>query len=404
MVVTQVNSMRLRPWQVVTVAMGFVAQSHAGLQLTPFASARVEHDDNVFRVQDAAAARAARGDSQRSDTISTYVAGANLNYSAGLQTVFLSGSANTVKYDQFDTLDYDGSAIDGGMNWQLGASLKGDLRLGRTQGLQDFSLQGSTTDRNISKTTTGSGSASLRVLNDYELSGRASGIRRRNSSDNQILQDLDETTGGLGFSRVSIDRAIGVEALYGSGEYIEREPGVGVIEDYDQSTYQLIGRWNPSSITNLTYNAGFARRENHGMDVEDEDGFVGALTISRSVSVKTTVYAGANRSFASPQQQGESTALVTGVYAGGSWAPSPKVTVGGNYYFSRNDFRRASETVPPREDDYQGISLNCAYTPREWIVLTPAVAWESRSSDRAGSDYDDYRISLELQLRYPLIR
>lgn len=387
-------TMEFRIGRPALLAVLFIAApTQAAVKLTPFASITQERDDNLFRTEQ----------SKQSEDIRAYAAGLDFNYSAGLQNFFLNGSANKTEYDRFSQLDYDGNDVSAGMNWKLGSVLDGDLRLGRTRSLQDFASQNAGTDRNITESTRGSASVGVRILSNYELRARPGGSRFRNSSPTQRLQDLDEVTVGLSVSRIGVSGSIGVEAVLGDGEYIERDPGVGVIEEYDQSTIQLIGTWKPSPITSFSSSAGWTKRDNLGTEVTDDDGFVGALSASRSVSVKTTVYAGLSRTLTSSDQQGESTVQGTNANTGATWQATPKVSVNGSYYFTRNDFRRATADAADRQDDYQGVSFGLSYTPLEWLVLKPAANWESRSSDES-DDYDDYRVSLEIQVRYPLVR
>lgn len=378
-------------------ALGFAAQAEAAFQLTPFASAREEYDDNVLRNSSAAT---------QSEHITTLGAGANLIYSAGLQSFSLDGSANQTRYSRIKESDYDGSDIGAGWNWQLGSRLGGDLRLGRSRGLQDFATRDNSalTERSITTTTTGSGSVKLAVLQKYEIKSIASANRRRNSDADQQVQDLDEASYGLVLSRVGPAVTIGLQAQRGTGEYIERQAEAGVIDEFQQSSYQVVGTWRPSGITSLNYAAGWSKRENEGVGVEDEDSFIGSLGIARSVSVKTSLRAGVSRDLSSSEQQGESTVVSSTFSTGANWAALSTISVNGDYYYTKSEFKGATAEDRDRGDAYQGASVSLTYAPRPWLALTPAVNWADRVSDEDGGDFENYRFSLELKMSYPLVR
>lgn len=385
----------LRAWPLAVIGMAGVGPAGAAVEVTPLASVAENYDDNVFRDRKSEA---------QSDYHTTYAAGLDLGYTAGLQKFFLKGNASKTRYDRFEELDFDGHEIKSGANWQIGSALRGDLSLERTRDLRDFARQGDLARRSIEETTTGAASAHLRILKDYEMRVRATGDKRRNKALADRLQDIDEGSVGLAFSRIGALGSIGLEAVQGRGDFVEREPATGVVEEFDQSTLQLVGTWKPSTITSVDFSGGWTRRENEGVDVEDEDAFVAELELSRTVSVKTVVFGGLGRRLLSADQLGESTVLATEAHAGARWAATPKIQVSGRAYFTREDFRDAIAGASDREDDYRGLSLDLSYAPREWLVFRPSVALEGRSASGGGSDYSDFRAGLQLELRYPLVR
>ena len=134
-------------------------------------------------------------------------------------TFFLDGRINKTTYSRFDFLDFDGSDVNGGLEWKLGSNLNGDVTLGRTRNLRDFADFSGGVQRSIETATTGSAGASLAILSDYEINGRVGTSRIRNSLATSRDADLDEdsvTIGAAYKGRTGI--SLGVEAVFLSGE------------------------------------------------------------------------------------------------------------------------------------------------------------------------------------------
>jgi len=394
-----------RNWKV-ALALGLGSVScagHAKLELVPYVAVGAEHDDNVFRYRDGDEAEAARGDSKRGDTSMHYEGGITSNYSVGLQTLALNASVSKVEYDHFSALDYKGHNVNGLMNWQIGTLVKGDLRLSDQRDLQSFDTTSDTGERSLRDQTEGSLSMNLKVLGDFELRPQAGANRTRYSRDSSRQQDLDEEHYGLGLSYVGRGTmTIGVEGVLRQGEFVRRDSTSGAVEEYDETTIQLVGRWAPSAVTSLDYAIGSSRRDNKGADVKNDSALVGSFHVSRTISVKTNVYAGMYRGISSSEREGESSVIGTGIDAGGSWNATQLIVVNAFAYHRWEDFQDSALVSADREDKVKGAALSAVYSPREWINVTPKVGWEERKSEVAAEEYDSFLVGLQLKLLFPI--
>ncbi|TDU31406.1 hypothetical protein DFR24_0774 [Panacagrimonas perspica] len=376
---------------------------YAKLELVPYVAVEAQHDDNVFRDRDADEAEAVRGDRQRADTLLRYEGGVNSLYSVGLQTFNLNAAVNKVEYDRFSELDYKGHNIDGGMKWQIGSLVKGDLKLSDRRELQDFNDTNGSDERSLRDDTEGSLSINIKVLSDFELRPRGGARRTRYSRGNSRQQDLDEENYGLGISYVGRGTmAIGVEGVIREGEFIRRDPAPGQVEEYEETTIQLVGRWSPGEATSLDYAIGSSRRDNEGVDVKNDSTVVGMLNVSRVISVKTNVYAGLYRAISSADREGESSTIGTGVNAGGTWKPTQLISINAYSFYQREDFQNSTLINADREDKLKGIHLSAVYSPREWVNVTPSVGWEDRKSELASEEYESFIAGLQLKLLFPI--
>jgi hypothetical protein len=382
--------------------------SQAVLEFTPYVSAQVEHDDNVFRDRDGDEAEAVRGDRQRDDTRMRYRAGFTSNYTAGLQKLRLDASGSKFEYDHFKDLDHKEHDVLGSLDWQLGSLLKGTLEARDRRELQGFETRADTSDsdRSLRDQTDGSLVTRLRVFNDWEIRPRGRLTRARYSLDTTRNQDLDEDEAAIALSylgRASL--SFGIEAVMTQGDFIRRDPGDGIIEEYDQQTYQLVGSWTPSPVASMDFTLGASDRNNKGDNVDDDEELVGSLLLKRGVSEKTTLYGGVSRGIYSAQEEGESSVIATSVNLGAYWAATPYLTLNSYAYYSLEDFQDSvigDAGDDNREDEVLSVQLSLIWAPRPWINITPNIAYADRTSDVDAEEYDAFQAGLELKLLWPM--
>ncbi|MCC2656749.1 MAG: hypothetical protein K0Q76_1857 [Panacagrimonas sp.] len=380
--------------------------SQAILEFTPYVSAQGEYDDNVFRDRDGDEAEAERGDRQRDDTRMRYQAGFKSTYTAGLQKLKLDASGSKFEYDHFNQLDHKEHDVLGSLDWQIGSLLKGTLEGRDRRELQGFeTITQNDDDRSMRDQTDGSLVVKLRVFNDWEIRPRGRVARARYSLDTTRNQDLDEDEGAIALSYMGRSSlSVGVEAVTTQGEFIRRDPGDGIIEEYDQQTYQLVGSWTPSPVASMDFSLGASDRNNKGQNVDDDEELVGSLLLKRGISEKTTLYGGVSRGIYSAQKEGESSVVATSVNLGAYWAATPYLTLSSYAYYALEDFQDSviGGDDDNREDKVLSMQVALIWAPRPWINITPNLAFADRTSDVDDQEYDAFQAGLEFKLLWPM--
>ncbi len=375
--------------------------AYAVLEATPFAFYKVERDDNVFRHRDSAeaAAQSTTNDPEMADTLQIYGVGMDASYTVSNQKFFVDGRINKTRFSHFDFLDFDGSDINGGVEWKVGSNLNGDLTLGRTRNLRDFADFSGGVQRSIETATTGSAGANLAILSDYEISGRVGTSRIRNSLATSRDADLDEdsvTIGAAYKGRTGI--SLGVEGVFLSGEYIERSP----IEGYDQRTYQVVATWTPSPVSSFEGAIGSTERDNDAPAQADFSGATGSLSMTYNFSPKTYGMLSVQRNVSSVDEQNENFVVVNGGSVFLAWNPSALLKTSFSLLRQNEDYRGQVPGMMAREDDLLSMTLSADYSVGRYVVLTPSIAYEDRTSNQDFQEYDDWRYGLELRLQYPI--
>lgn len=367
--------------------------ANALLDVVPYVSAEAEHDSNVFRLEQ----------NEESDTSYTYVAGVGVTYTFGQQALYLNGYGDKTTYRRFDELDFEGHGFDGGLNWRVTPNLSGTLFGRNSRRLEEFSDRApGQQNRSLLDSNSIGGSANLRVLTDYEIRTRYGESRQRYSDDASKGDDRDDESVTLGLSYVGpTTLSIGIEGTLDDIDYIRRQMADGVVEDAEQFTLQLVGSWKPSSITSMSFTAGSTRRDNKGLNVDDDSGAVGSINLNRVFSVKTTGYLGLFRNISSPETQGEGTVVATGLNGGLEWRATPLFTVNTSYLLQREDYKNSQAIGGgEREDDLQNAALGLKFSPRKWISLGSKLGWEDRTSNVTGAGFDAWTVSAEIRLTY----
>ncbi|MGQ0501293.1 MAG: hypothetical protein ACT4P0_01600 [Panacagrimonas sp.] len=373
--------------------------ARAEFEAFPYVGSSIQYDNNVFRTRDANESLGLLGDDTQQDTLTKYAAGLETQYKAGLQRFFLKGEGREYRYDHYDNLDHDGYEVTAGTDWNLGSVLNGTLRLGDSRLVQDFANISVGADLGFQRYRDATGTVNLRLLRDYELRTRFKVQRLRHTLDASRDQDRNEQQGAVGLALLGDKQSsIGLEVEYTAGDYINRVPTGGLTEEFDQIAYQAVVIWVFSEISRFEIQLGVTDRDNQGSDVEDYSGATGAVYYQRSISAKTNVKAGFQRRSYSVDQQNENFVVITGGDVNFSWSPTRETVLTTTYANNQADFRGATG----RTDRIQSAGLKLEYIPRDWLVLMPNVAWEDRASNFAEEEFDDFRIGLEVRLRYPI--
>ncbi len=392
----------------IRLALGTVAvcslawgTAQAALEATPYVSYRVLYDDNVLRHRDEAeaAAQSGNGSSQLEDTIQTYAAGLELDYTFGNQRLFMEGSADTRRYSEFSILDFDGNEFKGGFEWKLGSNLNGDILAERTRDLRDFSNFSTGIQRSIETRTDQSAGLKFKFLRVYEVYSRFARHETENSLTLSQREDYEEDLLTFGVSYVGrTGLNIGLESKFADGEYVERVPR----EEYDQRTYQLVVGWVPSPISKFGLSIGSTERDNEAANQGDFSGATGALSYDRTISPKSGFGLSIKRDVSSVDQENQNFAVVTGATLTLFWNPVPKVSTNLFYVNQQEDYRGQPAGVQGREDDYQIAGVKMDYEVGRYFVLSPDLGFEDRSSNLPSQEYDSFRVGLTLRAQYPI--
>ena len=85
-----------------------------------------------------------------------------------------------------------------------------------------------------------------------------------------------------------------------------------------------------------------------------------------------------------------------------AWNPSALLETSFSLLRQNEDYRGQVPGMMAREDDLLSMTLSADYSVGRYVVLSPSIAYEDRTSNQDFQEYDDWRYGLELRLQYPI--
>jgi hypothetical protein len=390
--------MRSRYW-LATALLGAASAQAGLLEGEPFTSLTLQHDSNVFRLEDGAQNPA--GGSQRDDVIRRYGIGAVLQYTLGLQRFYGGGEYRRFDYQRFDNLDHRGHELTGGLDWQLGRTASGKIELRQERRMESFAWRNDDA-LSLQRETKALANGKLAITPKWALTSSLDGRRLRNSLPTSKGSDVNETKATIGGEYTGLPVAsagLVLEALRGS--YPERESGNGVTDHYRQNVVKLTADWKISAVSRLSGDVGRTERINNG-GAGTFTGLTGQLRYDRRWSAKTELMGEWFRRLSSVEETDANYVERQGGAVEVRWQTSTRVKTQLRYERANEDYRGASGSVDggARRDQYDELEFSVAYHYPFWLTITPSLAWERRDSNRLNRDYDDWLAGLEIELRY----
>jgi hypothetical protein len=352
------------------------ARSASGFD--PYAAFMLEHNSNLFAVPSSKAVSDPRGVPQLSDTLKTYLVGAESYWLVDRQRFFATLEGRRTYYDQFTDLNHNEYLVDLGLNWKLSKRFDGILEARQQRQIVSF------TDRTVTGLTTQTdkilkGSFNTALTPVWRLESQAESHTLDSPLQTAPDFSLREVSETIGLKYVGIaNLAYGVEGSHAEGKY-KGAPGA---VDYRQNTAQFALKYAIGGLTNINAALGYTQRSLQGSSGK-LSGVTGALGYARQLTGKTAVNVQFSRLVNSYYNAGSSE-IDTGGTAGIVWQATPKLGVSVNYQHTRSVFE--GQTLPNtntqgRVDSSNYSSLELRYQPRLWVTLRPYVRRQIRDSN-----------------------
>lgn len=373
--------------------------------LTLRAAYSVQNESNLFRLPSGANAQALTGRSSASEQIGLTTVGANLSTTQGLQHFEFDVSLVDNRYQNYDYLNYTGTNYAAAWRWALTPRLTGDLTAERKETLNSFADFQGYSQRNKRVDTTN------RLDAVYEVSGpwRAVGGVSQSAVRNELLVvasgDADATSADLGARYVfTSGSTIDVGAKTSSGVYNKQDvPNTGLFDNAfkENDTFARL-HWLFSGVTVLDVNLTQISRNHANYSQRDFSGLNTDASFNWALSGKTKVRAEYVHELAAYATANSNYTQTDRIALGGTWAISPKLTLGLTHTLAKIDYQGNPGLVAAsqRHDDTQDTALTLGWEPVQHLSLSVALQNLSRTSNLAGQDYDASVVTLTAQYSF----
>lgn len=373
------------------------------VDIAPFTSATLEHDDNVFRFADKEEALALRGSPAQADTFGKFVAGAFAEIAAGLQRLRFDGAVREFRYRRFTELDRVEHDVGSRLDWNVGVPWSGQLGYRQSRQLEPFTNR-DTLQRGFLEQQRADLLASLELTPRWQAQMTLADWRKRYTSLASQRADLDEDRAGLALLYAgSPVGSVGVVVDWTRGSFPRRvaSSDSGLASEYRQADYKVRVTYAPSGISTLKLEAGrtshagnSGTREFDGPTARmsfERRGGVARLAADVSRQLVGVEEADANfleRTVAEASVDYRITALLRGLV---------RATVRDDDYHGPASLV-AGEGV--RRDDTLALEAGLAWQISRVLSLTTTLRRERRESSRASRAYDTTAVGLTLEARF----
>ena len=337
------------------------------------ALAGVEHESNVTRVNTGAI----------SDTAAYLGIGLKADRRFGLQRVRADVEANTYKYNDNSSLDYDILNYALAWDWSLTPRFHGVLGANQQQ-YRDVQLDpvlqinqvGRRTDRSQQVEGVYDVGAAWRVLGGLSHTDSKSSLP--NSYDGS--PEVTNARVGVGYEFASGSTVYG-RYRHGTGSY--QDPTANGGGDFKENEFDAVLRWPATGKTAVDARLGHIDRKHDTNTQRDFSGMVGAAVVSWSITGKTSLAGGVSRDLSATGDVFGGHVRSDRVFIGPLWRVTPLVAVNLRY----DHIHRAWEDVLPgtlnagRDETANVLSAAVEWQPLRWVSVSGYVRGERQTSN-----------------------
>ncbi len=343
------------------------------------------YDDNVFRVANSAEALAQSGTTTRSDIETTFGVGANVKIPVSRQQFNVDAELRRTLFNRFDQLDNNNGELKGEWQWAYASRASGTLGYEYERGLTDFfEFQSASRDTIVDQNFYGSAKIPVHPRWTVVLGSNARDV------DYDERPELDRDTTAIYAEALFQTRArtfVGVRLQESETEFDNN----GLVNnDFDESNYSVVVRWNVTGKSRFAGSLGRTERDPSNAASGDFSGGTGQVEYRRIISGKTHVDF---KLFRQTSLVDEIASLVVaeGAAVEPQWKISPKLTFRGELRYEERDFRGLTNSG--RSDDLLSLRARLAYKLSRALTLNLGLGYQTRDSNVDDSEFDQTELS-----------
>jgi hypothetical protein len=315
-----------------TGAAAWPSVAAAQASANPYATVAVEHDSNVFRVNDSPGGIAFAGEPLVGDTDEKAIVGSTGQYLWGLQKFTGTVEGRREEFDHLTDLDHYEYLLKGEFDWKLGSLFDGYVSIRQERFMAQFANNQSNTleidlDRNIIERV------NFYATPDWRL--EAGATQHTLDSPLKFFPDFDDhevgSHAGLSYLGIAnLTYGLSFDHLQGNYSY-----ATGV-SPYSQNGASLHMTYMLNGLSSFEGSAGYAKRD-LGPFLGDIAGWTGNIAYDRQLTAKTSIQISGERVIGSYLASGGSEIDTTGKFAL-TWHATYKIYATASYAYTHSTF------------------------------------------------------------------
>lgn len=388
-----------RRWACVALSSCGLAGAAGGAwaQTSPYylgASQAFTRESNVFR--------AAEGQPESTDTISTTSLLAGINQPFGRQRFYLDGAARYNRYNNNEQLDHTGYELDVGLDWETVESLSGRLGYTVKENLARYGadLGPTITSKNLERTQEFVARGQYGLVSLLSIEGSVVHRQLDYSSTAFAFQEFKQDAVRLGLLyRPSGLVTLGIAGRRTKGEYpfaLEPAPGIFQADEFTRDDVDLTALWVPTGQSTVRARISYTKEKHDTVLTRDVSQSTGSLAWDYKPTAKLafttevirdtgaeTAFTGLNQAGAA--SVGNNSLLSTTVALRVAYEVTAKVQLDlSGRYVERDLVNTQGGALPATGTDRLGeVKLGLTWAPTRSLLFGCSVGQEKRSTNSA---------------------
>lgn len=359
-----------------------------GLELSPYVSAALTYDDNVYLLADNEDPVQITGQGQRSDTIVDIATGLTGKYESRSRSIQFGARVFRQDHDRFSVLDFTGGTADFKGDWKLSKRWTTHVGYKYERNQSSFSeenlAQGDVFD--LHRADAG---LTLHVGENKDLYVKAA-VRDKDYEQRFALAN-ERTDVSLGYRQFSRkNNWIALELNQANGDYPNRLSffnDIARLQDYTEDSVTLLSSWRLGEKTKVDASVGYVdRQHNDSLSDFDYDGLVFDVDLEWAIGPKTQFVAQLTQRLRDTENTNTLFNKEQRLTLGFEWANSEKLTFNTAFTLLDLEFVQQEEN---REDTGTILEIGATYDFNKRSSLEPKIRIRSRNSNNIENEYEN---------------
>jgi len=383
-----------------------LASSAEGIiDIKPYASASISHDDNIFRFSSSEQAKAALGTDDTSDTMKQMDVGVAVNLRLSRQLVTAATSVNESTYNRFKNLNNTGKSNSLRWSWRLGNDVYGELSASKSEAVAGFN-ETRTTSKNLRTSSRQLASIHWNLQPDWTLRASREHVKLENALESSNVNDREDDVyeSGIHYRNLS-GTELGFSYRLADSSYPKRSGFAQSVFGNESTQKDIIvnAAWQPTGKTRIS-----ARISRVSLDRKDSpqhkfNGFSQRWNLDERLTAKTGVNLGAYQEVSPVDDVLSTYVRLTGWSINPTWNATSKIMVrSGLGYEERKYLGSAGISFNnfDRSDESKFLNLSLIYTPTLKSLIQLQYQGEKRTSNSDNVGYQFNNVNLSLRYDY----
>ena len=375
------------------------------IDIKPYASTSISHDDNIFRFSSPVQAKASLGTEDASDTVKTVDVGLAVNLRLSRQLVTVATSISDNSYNRFKNLDNTGKSNSLRWSWRLGNDVYGEISASKSEAVAGFN-ETKSTSKNLRTTSREFASINWNLHPDWTLSASREHDQLENALASSNIYDREDDIYESGIHyRNQMGTELGLSYRVADSNYPNRNGFAQAVfgNESTQKNIILNAAWLPSIKTRISANVSHVSLDRKDSTQRNFNGFSQRWNLDESLTGKTSINLTAYEEV-SPVDDVLSTYVNSkGWGINPTWNATSKITVRSSIGYEERTYLGSagiSFSGAERTDESKHINLSLIYTPTLKSLIQLQYQGEKRTSNSANEGYQFNNVNFSLRYDY----